>query len=106
MDDIIEEFHRMWDAFPGMARLIRTDHTILAANEAARTRGFVEGACCAKVGTLETHRGCLMRAMVESQSGQVDMPSPDKARGWLPVQGHDDLFVHFTLFLTQENSSR
>ena len=102
MDELIEEFHRMWDGFPGMARLISVDHKILAANEAARAKGFAEGQVCAQVGAPQSHKGCLMQKMLDTGEGQVDMPDVAKARGWLPVQGHEDVFVHFTLPLPVE----
>ena len=36
-------FHEMWDAFPGMARLINSKHEILAANDIAINKGFIPG---------------------------------------------------------------
>jgi hypothetical protein len=34
-DNLVKSFHEMWDAFPGMARLISSNHEILAANDIA-----------------------------------------------------------------------
>ena len=34
-DNLVKSFHEMWDAFPGMARLITSNHEILAANDIA-----------------------------------------------------------------------
>lgn len=48
--DIICWFHRLWDGFPGMARLIDGSFNILAANDAARSAGFCEDLRCIKVG--------------------------------------------------------
>lgn len=103
IDAAIEQFHRMWDAFPGMARLIGADHRIVAANEAARAKGFVEDAVCARVGTPVSHRGCLMQEMLADGQGRIDRPAPDRIRGWLPVCGRPELFVHFTLLIPEEH---
>lgn len=40
---ILEAFHMMWDNFPGPVRLIHKSKTILAVNEAARSKGFEAG---------------------------------------------------------------
>jgi hypothetical protein len=34
----------MWDAFPGMARLINSKHEILASNQNAQEKGYIPGA--------------------------------------------------------------
>ena len=54
-DNLVKSFHEMWDAFPGMARLISSNHEILAANDIAVNRGFIPGATCARVGKPESH---------------------------------------------------
>ena len=54
---LIEAFYEMWDAFPGMARLISSNHEILAANDIAVNRGFIPGEICARVGKFESHMG-------------------------------------------------
>lgn len=103
MDEVAEEvldwFHAYWEAFPGMARLIDGRHRILAANRPAQERGFLVGERCVTVGPPETHKGCLMRAMLETGQGQTQRMGPDKIRGWVPVDGHEGLFVHYTLEL-------
>lgn len=98
-EKLIEEFHRMWDAFPGMARLINSKHEILAANEIAIGKGFVPGAICAKVATANAHKGCLLAKTLQEQKGQFDMPSDHLVRGWLPVEGREDVVVHFSIAL-------
>lgn len=89
----------MWDAFPGMARLISNKHEILAANAAAQSKGFVPGAICAQVSTSNAHRGCLLAKTFQTGCGQYDQPNEHLIRGWLPVAERDDVVVHFSLSL-------
>ncbi len=90
-------FHLMWDAFPGMARLIGRDHIIIAANQKAIDKGYAPGVCCASLPSATNHRGCLaMRALAEG-NGMADNPDGTSIRGWLPVSGRDDVYVHFSL---------
>ena len=39
-DELIREFHRFWDVFPGIARLITKNHRILASNSIAAEKGY------------------------------------------------------------------
>ena len=96
-EKLVESFHKMWDAFPGMARLINKNHEILAANNIAVNRGFIPGAICAKVGKPESHKGCLMAKALKTREGQFDCPNENLVRGWLPVKGCDDVVVHFSI---------
>lgn len=98
-EKLIAVFHEMWDAFPGMARLISNKHEILAANAAAQIKGFVPGAICARVSTPNAHKGCLLAKTFKTGCGQCDQPNEHLIRGWLPVTGRDDVVVHFSLSL-------
>lgn len=98
---VIAAFHQMWDGFPGIARLIRRDHVILASNPAAAEKGFVPGAVCARVGAPETHRGCKMAKCFATGQAQTDRVLPDRIRGWLPVEGQPELLVHFAIFIPE-----
>lgn len=40
-NSLIESFHEMWNAFPGMARLINSKHEILASNQNAQEKGYI-----------------------------------------------------------------
>ena len=42
-NSLIESFHEMWNAFPGMARLINSKHEILASNQNAQEKGYIPG---------------------------------------------------------------
>ena len=102
-DELIAAFHAMWDDFPGMARLIDEHHTVLAANQFAEERGFVEGATCVKVGDPSIHRRCKLRKMFQTGEAQTDRVIPDRIRGWMPVAGRDDVCVHFAVFIPEED---
>ena len=66
-EKLIEEFHRMWDGFPGIARLINKRHIIVASNEEAVNKGFRVGVCCAKVGSPELHKECKATQTLREQ---------------------------------------
>lgn len=97
----LQAFHRMWDCFPGMARLIDKQHMILAANPVAEEHGHWPCLCCAKIGAPELHRGCLAKQTLSEQQPQMDCPTGKSIRGWLPVTGNPDIFVHFSLKIPQ-----
>lgn len=94
---VIAAFHQMWDLFPGSVRLIHKNHTILASNPIAKELGFEEGLKCICIEARESHRNCKSIRMLKTQTAQVDRPSMEKVRGWIPVVGYDDIYVHFTL---------
>ena len=98
-NSLIESFHEMWDAFPGMARLINSKHEILASNQIAQDKGYIPGAICASVPSANGHRGCLLAKTLQTGEGQFDRPNEHLIRGWLPVAGHSDIVVHFSLVI-------
>lgn len=103
MDEkLIEEFHAMWDNFPGLARLIDAHHTVLAANPRAEAAGFAPGCTCAKVGDPAIHRKCKLHTMFQTGEAQTDNVLPDRVRGWMPVAGRDDVCVHFAVPIPPE----
>ena len=103
-DNLVKSFHEMWDAFPGMARLITSNHEILAANDIAVNRGFIPGATCARVGKPESHRGYLLAKALKTGEGQFDCPNEHLIRGWLPVKGCEDVVVHFSITLPDDSN--
>ena len=52
---------------------------------------------CAKVGTQESHKGCLANKTMLNKTGQGDIVPNKMARYWLPVDGFDDIFVHLSV---------
>ena len=98
-NSLIESFHEMWDAFPGMARLINSKHEILASNQNAQDKGYIPGAICASVPSANGHRGCLLAKTLQTGEGQFDRPNEHLIRGWLPVADHGDIVIHFSLVI-------
>lgn len=96
-EKIIEAFYMMWDSFPGAARLIHKNHTVLAANEIARRAGFELGAICVKVGSSEAHKGCKANLALSTKTGLAVKSSEGKIRYWLPIKDCDDVYVHITV---------
>ena len=94
---VVEEFHHMWDAFPGPARLITNRHVVLAVNDAAREGGFYEGCICATIRSPETHRGCKMPLMFKTKEAQQQRFDDKKIKGWIPVSGYPELCVHYAI---------
>ena len=98
-NNLIESFHEMWDAFPGMARLINSKHEILASNQIAQDKGYIPGAICASVPSDNGHRGCLLAKTLQTGVGQFDRPNEHLIRGWLPVADHSDIVIYFSLVI-------
>jgi hypothetical protein len=96
MDELMNAFYLMWESFPGTARLIRKDRTILASNAFAKRVGFVPDVKCVMVGSPEIHKGCRVNEMFRTGSYQVVKSENGTLRYWLPVPGHDDVYVHVT----------
>ncbi|MCH5351894.1 MAG: hypothetical protein J1E06_00245 [Acutalibacter sp.] len=96
-EKLISAFHTMWDAFPGMARLINQKHEILASNELAQKKGFVPGAICAQVASPQAHKGCLLAKTIQTGEAQYDQPNEHLLRGWMPVLDHEGVVVHFSI---------
>lgn len=103
MNTMISEFHRTWDAFPGLARLIDKGNKVLAINKFAQSTGHQEGEICAKIGLPESHRGCLKAFALKTQIAQMDRPVVDKVRAWVPVEGYPNLVVHFSITIPEIN---
>lgn len=101
--EVIGMFHRMWDGFPGLARLIDRNHHVIAANPVALEKGFAPGSVCAKVGAPEIHRGCKLAEMFRTGEARTDRVIPDRVRGWMPVEGYPDLCVHFAVMIPKES---
>lgn len=103
---LIEDFYRKWGNFPGVARLIQKNRIILATNEAAKKAGFGVDIQCVKVGSPESHMGCLANKTLTTKTGQGDCIEGNLVRYWLPVDGRDDVYVHFSVSLGNRNESR
>lgn len=97
VDELMNAFYLMWENFPGTARLIRKDRTILASNAYAKKVGFVPEVKCVSVGSPEIHKGCRVNEMFRTGHYQVVKSENGMLRYWLPVPGRDDVYVHVTI---------
>ncbi|MDR3438567.1 hypothetical protein [Telmatospirillum sp.] len=108
MDDTayVQAFDLMWELFSEPTLLVRNDHTIVAANAAARRMGRTEGEKC-----FETLGGngaqCLtckadqaLRERVAISDVNIDLGVPITTY-WLPLPDSPDLYVHFGIGLAQ-----
>lgn len=102
-EELIKAFHMTWDEFPGQARLINSKSETIAINKFAASLGMEVGQICAKFGALESHKGCLKSAVLKEKIAKIDRPNEEKVRGWLPVEGYDDVAVHFSLAIPNVN---
>lgn len=100
-NEAIQMFHQMWDAFPGIARLINNKHMILASNPLALKKGFVPGAICAKAGSAESHKECKLQETFRTKIGHTDKVLKDRIRGWMPLEKYPDCLVHFTVIIPE-----
>ena len=102
-EELVAQFHTMWDGFPGLARLIDAKHNVIAANPVACERGFVEGAVCAKVGGPEIHRACKLGRFFKDGQAVTDHVLEDRVRGWMPVEGRPDVCIHFAVMIPEDS---
>ena len=104
--DVIKAFHLMWDAFPGMARLIDKRHTVIASNPIAQSKGFMPDVLCAKVASPDIHKKCKMAITLKTGMAHADRVIEDRIRGWQPVLGYPDLVVHFAIMIPDPEGNR
>lgn len=111
IEEHIRNFHLQWDHFPFAAMLIRKDRTILAANSAALESGIAEGIRCCDLGKKEAHQACLANcALQEKSAKRLTGYSADYGMVldsyWVPVVGEDDLYLHFSIDITEYAAPR
>ncbi len=102
-DELIQAFHLTWDAFSGTVRLIDKGNHVLACNKAAEVAGLTLGQICSKMGAPESHKGCRKALALSTQTAQIDRPIPEKIRAWVPIDGYQDVVVHFSVMLPECN---
>jgi len=97
-DDIIRAFHMMWDNYDEPVRLIRKDFTVVAGSKRYLANGGQIGGKC-NTGNPELHKGCqAMNALRSGETKRVQtvMAGVDWDSYWVPVEGSDEYYVHFT----------
>lgn len=99
-DALKAHFHMFWDHFPFPVMLVRKDRTIIDRNDAAERAGCVPGTRCVERGPLSAHKGCLANRALAENTGLRQVKFVETANMvmdvyWIPVAGHQDLFIHF-----------
>lgn len=92
--ELIRAFHIFWDSYPVHVRLIRRDRTVLAGNKAAEEKGMVAGTHCFP--NENGHPGCLGNLALDAGRAEVRSFPNGRQQFWIPVQGREDVFVHFS----------
>ncbi|SBV95078.1 conserved hypothetical protein [uncultured delta proteobacterium] len=102
-EKILEAFHLMYDHFPESVTLVHKTKQIVAVNAAGKAAGREPGMFCIKQGRPEDHAICRAAKAVAKHRAQWVKASPsqdpDKSfvAFWLPVDGHPDFYVHFSI---------
>ena len=99
-EEVVKAFRMMFDNYPESAILVNKDRDIIAVNKLAPATGRVEGIKCATVPPPEQHNGCKLGEA--AAAGQAAYRKKTGALGdvisfWVPVEGHPDYFVHFSV---------
>ena len=95
---VIDAFHLMWDEFPEPAQLHHKSKQILAVNKASAAIGMQPGMVCSKLGSPESHKGCLAaRCLKEGRAQHVcaSMGGRDIIRFLQPLAGYPAPHVHY-----------
>ncbi len=103
--DLHSYFHIFWDNFPFPVMLVHKDRTILDRNSAAEATGCVAGTRCIDRGPKGAHKGCLANYALQEKIAKrkvqyVDFMGVVMDSYWIPLPGHDDVFVHFGIDIT------
>lgn len=103
MDDnqenvLIEAFQMMWGNYPEPVRLIHKSFRVVSGNAAyINSNGPVDVKCNAT--NPELHRGCKAMAALKDKETKIKtsiMNDVQWVSYWVPVNGVEDYFVHFT----------
>ena len=109
--ELSRNFHFLWDNFPFPVMLVRKDRTVLDRNKAAEAVGCTPGTRCRDVGQKEDHVGCLANEALREQAakrvvGYVPLLGKVLDTYWIPVAGHEDLYLHFSVDITEYAAER
>jgi len=101
-EKLIESFHAFWNNYPYMVRLIRRDRIVLAVNKASADAGLSAGELCSAVGAKEAHAGCLSNQSLKEKQAKHQLAGDGlRLKFWIPVEGREDVFVHFSVPATE-----
>lgn len=110
-DDIRSNFHLFWDNFPFPVMLVHKDRTIIEANKAGQTFGCPVGSRCVDIGEKKHHAGCRANKALRDQTGVREVVYSELLGQvvdgyWIPLAGSEDLFVHFSIDITEFAAER
>lgn len=97
-DELVRAFHMMWENYPEAVRLIRRDFHVIAGNKVYLAQGGQIDVQC-NVGDPSFHKGCqAMNSLKtrEAKCKQSEVLGVTWDSYWIPVEGVEDYFVHFT----------
>lgn len=104
-DELSNHFHIFWDNFPFPVMLTHKDRTILDRNKAAEAAGYGVNSKCSDLGPKEAHKGCRANKALNEQKaervvGYIAMAEAVLDSYWVPLAGHEDLYLHFSIDIT------
>lgn len=96
--EMVEAFHAMWDNYPEQVRLIDRKFRIVAGNKAYLAFGGMVNVKC-NIGDPKMHQGCQAIACLNDRQTKIKSTEINGVKWdsyWVPVEGKDDYYVHFT----------
>jgi hypothetical protein len=110
-EDIRRNFHLFWDNFPFPVMLVYKDRTIIEANKAGQAVGCPVGTRCADIGEKKHHAGCRANKALREQAGERDVAYYEHLgmvldSYWIPLSGSEDIFLHFSVDITEYAADR
>lgn len=110
-DDIRRNFHLFWDNFPFPVMLVYKNRTILDTNKAGQAVGCPVGTKCVDIGEKKHHAGCRAHTALRQQTGERDVAYIEHMglvldSYWIPLAGADDIYLHFSIDITDYAADR
>jgi hypothetical protein len=105
--EVLDAFSMMWGLYPAPVLLIHADRDIIACNRAAQEAGVPVGIKCHSMYPSDVPcPGCRANAALKKgeairRGAYVAAREQFLDSYWIPVMGHDDLYVHFGSDITE-----
>lgn len=99
--EVIESFKAMWNLYPEPVMLVHKSRDIVARNKMAEEMGIPAGVKCHSLaGRDKICSGCKGNAALKKKEGLRKVSFNDLSDKcldgyWVPVDGEEDLMVHF-----------
>jgi hypothetical protein len=106
--EVVDAFHTMWDLFPEPVSLVHKSREVIAVN---KVHYLTPGAICARRGRGGPHNDCQAnQALQEQKAVVVSKHSPLEKQQlityWVPIVGHPEYFIHFSVRFVAEHESK